>query len=147
MHTVRSRSQWVVYDIAGLILALLMFWASPASVWAEPAAPSDALPIMLNVTTSLERKTEGSGQIEASPDQSVYDYGENVTLTAVPDAGWSFLRWESEVLPALPWWNSLWDYRVLVRIDANGVSASRSASNPRHQLYGPDGGNGAIWPL
>ena len=103
-------------------MALLMFWAAPASVRAEPAVPSDVLPIALDVTTSLERKTEGSGRIEASPDQSVYDYGETVTLTAVPDAGWSFLRWESEVLPAFPWWNSLWDYRVLVRIDANGVT-------------------------
>ena len=122
MHTVRSRNRWAKYDIAGLILALLIFWAAPASVRAEPAVPSDALPIVLNVSTSLERTTEGSGRIEADPDKSAYDYGENVTLTAVPDVGWSFLRWESEVLPALPWWNSLWDYRVLVRIDANGVT-------------------------
>src|SRR5207253_2818460 len=44
----------------------------------------------LNVTTS------GSGSVVKNPDQASYDHGTAVSLTAVPDTGWSFVGWSGD---------------------------------------------------
>ena len=37
------------------------------------------------------------GAIEKTPDKSTYYYGEEVTLTAIPDTGYSFVSWSGDV--------------------------------------------------
>ena len=108
--------------IVALLVALAMLWAVPGSARAEPGTPGNMLPGVLDVTTNLTLATVGNGQIEAVPVKTSYAYGEQVQLAAQSQPGWSFLRWESELQPALPWWNNQWDYRVLVRVGANGVA-------------------------
>jgi len=39
----------------------------------------------------------GDGTVLKQPDKSEYAAGEVVTLTAVPDPGWQFDRWEGDV--------------------------------------------------
>lgn len=41
----------------------------------------------------------GNGTVEKNPDKTYYDeYNlETVTLTAVPDKGWKFIRWEGDL--------------------------------------------------
>ena len=40
---------------------------------------------------------DGNGTVNKSPDKPVYHYGENVTLTAVPDPGWVFDHWSGDL--------------------------------------------------
>ncbi len=42
---------------------------------------------------SFNFSKEGNGEISKSPDESVYYYGEEITLMATPDEGWSFIGW------------------------------------------------------
>lgn len=44
--------------------------------------------------SSLTVDIEGQGDVTLDPDQAVYDYGEIVTLTAVPDDGYFFWGWD-----------------------------------------------------
>jgi hypothetical protein len=39
---------------------------------------------------SLDINITGNGSVARSPDQAAYHFGDNVTLTPTPDAGWSF---------------------------------------------------------
>ena len=39
---------------------------------------------------------DGSGSVAKSPDQSGYDWGQSVQLTATPDAGWAFAGWSGD---------------------------------------------------
>ena len=48
-------------------------------------------------TYPLTINVVGGGQVVKSPDKANYDYGEQVTLTANPDAGWSFSDWSGSV--------------------------------------------------
>ncbi len=41
--------------------------------------------------------TEGEGTVVADPDQEEYFYGDEVTLTAIPDDGWEFNHWEGDI--------------------------------------------------
>ncbi|MDZ7771550.1 MAG: fibronectin type III domain-containing protein [Balneolaceae bacterium] len=40
---------------------------------------------------------EGMGTIQRSPDQLIYKHFDSVTLTAVPEKGWQFNRWEGDL--------------------------------------------------
>ena len=40
----------------------------------------------------------GNGAVAKDPDQATYHYGDVVTLTATPDAGWSFGSWSANVV-------------------------------------------------
>jgi len=42
---------------------------------------------------TLTINTVGNGVVTKSPDKTTYTYGEAVTLTAMPQAGWSFAGW------------------------------------------------------
>jgi uncharacterized repeat protein (TIGR02543 family) len=44
--------------------------------------------VTINITPS------GGGTVTKSPNQSTYSYGDQVTLTATPASGYSFVRWE-----------------------------------------------------
>jgi len=39
---------------------------------------------------------EGEGSVEIDPDQEYYNSGDSVTLTATPETGWRFSRWEGD---------------------------------------------------
>ncbi|MEM3697240.1 MAG: hypothetical protein QXQ94_07050 [Candidatus Bathyarchaeia archaeon] len=39
----------------------------------------------------------GNGTVNKNPDFAFYAHGENVTLTAVPDAGWKFVWWSGDI--------------------------------------------------
>ncbi|MFP3872497.1 MAG: InlB B-repeat-containing protein [Candidatus Aenigmatarchaeota archaeon] len=45
-------------------------------------------------TYDLTVNLEGEGEVEVDPDQEEYEEGTEVTLTAVPDEGWTFSHWE-----------------------------------------------------
>ncbi|MGI6277974.1 MAG: InlB B-repeat-containing protein [Brevefilum fermentans] len=51
-------------------------------------------PDKLDLTVSI--KPDGAGEVQADPPRP-YHKGNNVTLTAVPNAGWVFRNWEVEV--------------------------------------------------
>ncbi len=44
----------------------------------------------------LTVNVEGEGEVEITPDQKKYEEGTEVTLTAVPDDGWSFVEWTGD---------------------------------------------------
>ena len=46
---------------------------------------------------SLNINVVGNGSVEKNPDQSFYDYGDEVELTAVPDSGWLFSEWSGDL--------------------------------------------------
>ncbi|NIV37956.1 MAG: cell wall-binding protein, partial [Anaerolineae bacterium] len=39
----------------------------------------------------------GSGSVDVEPDRTSYQYGEEVTLTAVADPGWVFVGWSGDI--------------------------------------------------
>jgi uncharacterized repeat protein (TIGR02543 family) len=43
------------------------------------------------------RSAVGSGGIVAEPEKATYGYGEQVRLTAVPEAGWTFTGWQGDL--------------------------------------------------
>ena len=45
---------------------------------------------------TLTVNVAGSGSVDKTPDQTVYDWGTNVTLTANPTIGWSFDHWSGD---------------------------------------------------
>jgi len=45
---------------------------------------------------TLTTSTDGSGSVTRDPDQNTYTYGQTVTLTAVPEVGWSFDHWSGD---------------------------------------------------
>jgi uncharacterized repeat protein (TIGR02543 family) len=47
-------------------------------------------------TYALDVSVTGSGSVNKDPDQSVYDHGTLVTLTAVPALGFSFVGWSGD---------------------------------------------------
>ncbi|MCB0045950.1 MAG: hypothetical protein KDD92_10995 [Caldilineaceae bacterium] len=88
----------------------------------QAVQPAETIPDAVQVQSNLEVTVQGSGSVMVSPDKAAYELDDTVTATAIPAAGWSFLRWESEVSPAIPWWDERWAYRSLVRIGGNNVS-------------------------
>ncbi len=47
-------------------------------------------------TITLSVYPESSGNVLACPDQPTYHYGDQVTLTALPNPGWSFIGWTGD---------------------------------------------------
>jgi len=39
----------------------------------------------------------GSGSVSKNPEKPTYNYGETITLTAIPASGWSFFRWSGDL--------------------------------------------------
>ncbi len=46
---------------------------------------------------SLDIIIDGNGYVETHPEEPLYHYGANVTLTAFPDLGWSFTNWSGDL--------------------------------------------------
>ncbi len=58
-------------------------------LWAGTSAHAETA-----LTYSLSTTVEGSGVVQRTPSAAVYDGGASVELTATPNAGWLFERWE-----------------------------------------------------
>ena len=62
---------------------------------AAPVAPEDGVvPVPVDVTV------DGSGQVARTPDLPTYTPGQEVTLSAQPDPGWSFEGWSGDLTGA-----------------------------------------------
>ncbi len=46
----------------------------------------------------IEKEIDGMGSISISPSDSLFDFGQEVTITALPDTGWSFSGWWGDFL-------------------------------------------------
>lgn len=46
---------------------------------------------------TITTATEGSGSVEKDPDKEIYTEGEEVTLTANADPGWTFIEWQGDL--------------------------------------------------
>ena len=46
---------------------------------------------------SLTANVTGNGAVQKSPDQPTYLFGDTVIVTAVPDAGWTFVNWSGDL--------------------------------------------------
>ncbi len=83
---------------AGYFTASTM-WAGYKNYEALAGAADNAL---LEVLTgpatqhTLIVQTSGNGHVTAYPDQALYDYGETVELTALPDPAWRFSHWSGD---------------------------------------------------
>lgn len=73
---------------------------------------------------TLTINTTGAGTATASPAQPTYQVGDTVTVTAVPDEGWSFTRWDTDPVVDVGWWDSQWSYRLPVSVDSGGTDRS-----------------------
>jgi hypothetical protein len=62
------------------------------------ASFGDVTVVPVGYTTSLTITTVGSGTVAVEPDQSEYAYGQVVTLTAIPDTGWTFSDWSGDLV-------------------------------------------------
>ncbi|MEM2262304.1 MAG: hypothetical protein QXK24_07625, partial [Ignisphaera sp.] len=51
--------------------------------------PEEGYTLIVNVT--------GNGIVNKNPNYTTYIYGENVTLTAIPDPGWKFVGWSGDI--------------------------------------------------
>jgi regulation of enolase protein 1 (concanavalin A-like superfamily) len=49
------------------------------------------------VSGTLDVSTSGSGVVVVDPQKEEYSYGETVSVTAVPDAGWVFTGWQGDL--------------------------------------------------
>jgi uncharacterized repeat protein (TIGR02543 family) len=104
-----------LFRLIPCVLFVCVAWVlQPGTAQAAPAAA-------VGITTTLTINTTGSGQVNANPAGPIYDYGQEVTLTATPASGWSFSDW-SGTLGAPAWWNGVARYRVAVSIGANGFA-------------------------
>jgi peptidoglycan/xylan/chitin deacetylase (PgdA/CDA1 family) len=53
-------------------------------------------PAFARIAYTLDASVVGQGSITRDPDQASYVYGDTVTLTPVPAAGWSFSSWSGD---------------------------------------------------
>jgi hypothetical protein len=65
-------------------------------------ATSDAVGIQIVPTYALTTAVTGSGKVERSPVLARYLEDDVVTVKAVADGGWRFVRWEEDLMGAFP---------------------------------------------
>ncbi len=53
--------------------------------------------VFTEIEYTLTVNLTGNGAVTKAPDQPTYHYGDEVTLTATPDAGWTFDCWEGNL--------------------------------------------------
>jgi trimeric autotransporter adhesin len=68
---------------------------NPASILMEGNRSVNA--VFVEIENILTLNTEGSGTVTADPSQGTYSSGTEVTLTASPEVGWTFDRWEGDL--------------------------------------------------
>ena len=60
------------------------------------ANANQSIQALFTVTLTTSTAGPGHGSVGASPNQATYAYGSTVTLTATPQAGYSFTNWSGE---------------------------------------------------
>ena len=72
---------------------------SPDSVLRRPMTPADVMPEWMKYPAPvvLTLLKTGSGRVIADPAGGAYDAGTPVTVTAIADPGWKFVRWEGAI--------------------------------------------------
>ena len=86
-----------------LLVALLALLAilQPATTYAAPAARPLFAPTT-PVIPGLTLTKVGNGTVTVTPNQSTFDYGQTVTINAVPDSGWKLAGFSGDTAPAFP---------------------------------------------
>lgn len=69
------------------------------SILRRPMTADDVMPEWMKhpVPAILKIIKTGSGEIMLNPPGGVYEIGTDIILTAIPDLGWKFVRWEGDV--------------------------------------------------
>ena len=65
----------------------------------DPLTPLVVIPVAMEVEVAyhdLDVNIVGNGSVTVDPDEELYAYGDQVTLTAVPAPGWSFAGWSGD---------------------------------------------------
>ena len=72
---------------------------SQAPILRRPLTANDVMPEWMKnpVPVVLRILLTGSGRVALDPPGGVYEMGTLVNLTATPDSGWKFVRWEGDV--------------------------------------------------
>lgn len=82
---------------------------------------TNAAGVTPTLTTATYPADGSGGTIAPNPPGPTYAYGQSVTLTANPAAGWKFVEWRGDVTEAAEgWWDANFDYRVLITLGGNG---------------------------
>jgi regulation of enolase protein 1 (concanavalin A-like superfamily) len=85
---------------------------------------------------TLTLGSSGSGGVTADPDAPDYAHGTNVTLTAVPDAGWVFLEWGGDLSSS--------DNPATVEMDGNKAVSAIFVEDAAYTLTTNVAGSGAV---
>jgi len=85
----KQRHHFYIYPFIVLLPILLFLYLSSVEVdvYASPRQQPASLMVY----------TVGDGTVAKDPDQSSYDYGDVVTLTATADLGWMFSEWSGDL--------------------------------------------------
>ncbi|MEM7131407.1 MAG: hypothetical protein AAF702_34150 [Chloroflexota bacterium] len=102
-----------------LALGSAIVFLSPAS--ASSALTSSAASSVATFDTTITSDVVGNGTVLIDPDMAQYEYGQTITLTAVPAQGWKVAHWSGDLERTQPWWHPYWPYRLKLSVKANGV--------------------------
>ncbi len=89
---------------------------------------------------ALTITTTGSGRVDSDPAGSAYDEGTEVTLTATPDSGFVFVRWEGDVSGSNPavhitMWADRQVHALFESKQGDGGGSGDLAFSPAHDAY------------
>lgn len=89
--TATPATGWAFYSWSGSISSL----ENPVTIIMDndKIVTATFMPIQYTLTINII----GSGSVSKNPDKATYNYGETVTLTAIPASGWSFFRWSGDL--------------------------------------------------
>ena len=128
---------YTVPQSAGLVTGITYYWrvgvdSKYSTVWSMTPSFGNTGPTGYTLNSS----TIGNGTIDKNPNQSTYVNGTMVTLTATPDAGWTFSGWSGDAAGSN---NPL---SVTMNSNKNIIATFSSSTNPDQILVTPL--NGAI---
>jgi len=109
-----------------------------ASTQITISANTTALATFVQITHTLTVSHIGNGTITPTDGESTRTEGESVTLTATPDAGWKFVKWEINS-------NVVTDASTQITISAN-TTALATFEQITHTLTVSHVGNGTVNP-
>ena len=77
-------------------------WSGDLSGTANPATLTvlrdmSVVAVLAQVDYTLTVNTIGNGSVSKDPNQTIYHYGDEVTLQAIPDPGWGFAGWTGDL--------------------------------------------------
>ncbi len=118
-------------------------------ILAAVALPQIMLASAATDSFALSTEIWGNGTVQIAPAQASYSAGQQVTMTAVPASGWRFSHWEGDVQSTTGWWDTGWDYRVLISVNSGShtrLDKPVEVNLNFTQLLAEAGGNGEFDP-